>query len=443
VDSQAHFSGPFTAVYLVAIEDIVQSPIVGSQVIELVKAITAGASDHEITLVSVYPLLNLIRFRSSVKALRRELAEHGVTLRVFPLLYLTRYFYVPIWLLPLFLLQALLVSLWVSIFLKPGIVHCRSYPAAVIGALTRRFTKTKFVFDTRNLYPEEGATLIRSWQAKVLGKASYTLWKEIEARLMRHADATVVVSEPTVDVLVSQYPSAEKRLHVIPQLAPVSSTVSLQTWRRQSRRKLGLAESDVLVAYMGTWFEPEPTIQLFRLLQQTAPDIPWHFMLLVSKQAQLPAGQHQELEAYVLAKLEHGPTCTALSLPHEEVAIYLAGADLAAHPFSIPKEAEKDPLYLRRLGTWQSIKYTEYLAAGLPIIVSQWVGAVAQSVLKRDLGVVYDLCSTDKLASWIAHWHQNQEAYRRRAWEYADSNFRIEIVAQRYLDLYQTLAEQG
>ncbi len=86
-----------------------------------------------------------------------------------------------------------------------------------------------------------------------------------------------------------------------------------------------------------------------------------------------------------------------------------------------------------------SVKFAEYLAAGLPVIISRWHGAAADIVETQDLGVVYDRVSPEAVAHWLAAWQADRAAYRSRAWQYARDHFDTEALAARYLALYRQL----
>ena len=146
-------------VYLTAIEDVARSPLIRSQVLAMLKAVAEQHPGRPFVLVALYPIVNVLRFRRQLAAVRTELAEAGIAVHVFPIVFLTRHFYVPWLLLPLYLAQALIWSLWIAFWLQPAIIHCRSYPAAIVGRIVKRLASCRLVFDTRALYPEEGATL--------------------------------------------------------------------------------------------------------------------------------------------------------------------------------------------------------------------------------------------------------------------------------------------
>ncbi|MCX7670004.1 MAG: glycosyltransferase, partial [Anaerolineae bacterium] len=267
-------------VYLIAIEDVVRSPLIRSQVIGLLKTL-ASRSGMRITLVALYPIANRLRFRRELRSLRRELADAGIALYVFPLLFLTRLFYIPRRWLPLYLMQASLVALWVRFGLRPAVVHCRSYPAALIGRWVKRWSGCRFVFDARALYPEEGASRMESGKTRLLDEASFALWKRLEAQLIAAADAVAAVSSPMAAILADEYPHAADRLLVVPSCTPVPAWADIAAWRPAARQKLGLGDR-LTAVYVGGWVDREALSRLFRALYSALPAALWHFLLLIS-----------------------------------------------------------------------------------------------------------------------------------------------------------------
>lgn len=425
--------------YLISIEDVVQSPLIRSQVFSTLENIAAQSPGFPLIVVSLYPILNWIRFRRELKGLGVELAGKGITLRTIPLVFLTRYFYIPWALFLPYWIQALVAALWISLRLRPAIVHCRSYPAAVVGRLTKWLSGSKLIFDTRALYPEEGAVRRVSGKAVMFDRFSLGMWRRVERSIVQRADAVVFVSHPFEDMFASRYGQSGARFVTIPTTTGIPAWEDLSTWRSQVHQKLDLG-GRMVVGYVGSWFEPAYALDLFQRLVQAMPDRQFHFLLLVSTRAEGDLMAYTaHLRELVQRQLGTCHGCTVLSVPHYQVSWYLAGVDLAAQPAGLPEDMAQSKLYHRMASTVLAVKFVEYLACGLPVFVSKWHGAAAELVQQHDLGVVYDQVSSDDMAAWLVRWSQDRDAFRTRAWGFAKEHFAIDVVAARYSDLYHHL----
>ncbi|MGC8780042.1 MAG: glycosyltransferase [Anaerolineae bacterium] len=415
-------------VYLIAIEDVVRSPLIRGQVIALLRAM-AGRPDMRITLVALYPVANWLRFRRAARLLRRELKDAGIALHILPILFLTRLFYIPRRWLPLYLIQAWIAAVWIHFVLRPAVIHCRSYPAALVGRWVKRWSGCPLVFDARALYPEEGVSRIESGKTRLLGEGDFAVWKRLEARLIAVADAVATVSPPMAEILAGQYPDVAGRLLVAPACTPVPALAELAAWQSAARQKLGLGDRPTAV-YVGGWVDQDALSGLFRALRDALPAAPWHFLLFIS------VPNPQEVAAHLQRDLGPDVACTARAVAPAEVIPLLAGADLAVLPVWRPVRSLADARYALVARTILSVKFTEYLAAGLPVIVSRWAGAAADIVRAHDLGIVYDEASAEELAAWLARWQAARDEFRVRAWTYAREHFALEAVAAQYEELY-------
>ncbi len=426
-----------TAVYLIAVEDVVQSPLIRSQVFDVLRAMRAQGASWRQEVVALYPIVNWLRYGRRLRARRDELAQAGIALHVLPIFFLTRHFYMSRSWLALYRLQARLAAAWIARRWRPALVHCRSYPAMLVGDDVKRLVGSRLIFDTRALYPEEGAVRLDSGKSILLDDLSFATWKQIEAGLIRRADAIACVSQPMADILAEQYPEARDRLLVAPTCTPVPTPDALAAWRSQTRADLALADQ-LVVAYAGSWFDPASTLALFRQVQAAAGAAPCHFLLLVSSRS----GEADAMQSRVAAAVREAlpqSGCTVLAARPADVVRYLAGADLAVLPIGVSEQARRTARFHLLARTILSVKFTEYLAAGLPVLVNRWAGAAADIVRQHDLGIVSDEASPDEMAAWLARWQAQRADFSARAWRFAREHFALDVLAAQYRELYHRL----
>ena len=118
---------------------------------------------------------------------------------------------------------------------------------------------------------------------------------------------------------------------------------------------------------------------------------------------------------------------------------YLAGADLAVLPIGVSEQARRTARFHLLARTILSVKFTEYLAAGLPVLVNRWAGAAADIVRQHDLGIVSDEASPDEMAAWLARWQAQRADFSARAWRFAREHFALDVLAAQYRELYHRL----
>lgn len=196
----------------------------------------------------------------------------------------------------------------------------------------------------------------------------YRVRKLIEARHARRFANRIVVSEPMGRFVADAYGEAAGEQLVLPCLVDLERFPAVD--RGALRRKLGLGERPV-VAYVGTaapWQCAAETVALFeRLLAREPAALLWVFT---------PDG------ARFTALLSHLPASAwrVEFRPHRELAGLLAAADAGC--------------LLRRRSVVNRVasplKFAEYLACGLPVLIGPEVGQYSGLVQDRGLGVVVD-----------------------------------------------------
>ena len=131
------------------------------------------------------------------------------------------------------------------------VVHARAHVAAAMGAIAKRLTGCRLIFDIRGFNPEEYVDA-GVWPENGL---NYRLAKRVERRLLSTADGFVVLTEKARDILFpgcSDSDSKGRPVEVIPccvDLARFEAAAALP--REQIRRELGVAGRRVLV-YVGS-----------------------------------------------------------------------------------------------------------------------------------------------------------------------------------------------
>lgn len=261
----------------------------------------------------------------------------------------------------------------------PLVFHCRGERAAAWAVSLGQHLRTSgIVLDVRGAWPEE-MLFARGYENRDLAdEATRHSYDDAYARLkaaLASAGAVLTVSPGLVNWLRTNGVASDDITYV--PCCVRRSTYS-QGIRESMRRELGVADKLVL-AYAGTiapyQHVEDGLLSFFRLAQRCDPGV--HFLCLTSDVSQMRKHLYE-------AQIDNDRVIVRC-VPQGDVAAYLAAADAG--------------LILRapsRLNTFsQPTKLAEYLAAGLPVVVSRGTGTVAELIERERAGIAIDWFSAN------------------------------------------------
>ena len=243
-----------------------------------------------------------------------------------------------------------------------SIVHAEALYCARIGLLLKeRSAGLRLVFDCHGTSPEEE----RMSGAHPSRISAIEYW---EGRIAAGSDLLVFVSEAMSRYYRLRYPIEDVPTVVVP--------CCITDERFPSTRKPSLPDlpsNRPILVYLGSlaaWQCGEEMIRLFSQLHRREPRL--FFLLLV------PAGDHAKARQLLA---HHGLPETAVrltELPHDQVAAALKQAHVG--------------VLLRRTHPVNQVssptKFGEYLAAGLPVLMTDGIGDFSQLAQEKGVGVV-------------------------------------------------------
>jgi glycosyltransferase involved in cell wall biosynthesis len=427
--------GKIRMLYLTWGEVIVRNGIFRNQVVEQLRLTSQSSDSLELHLLSGMPLVNMkllkdpSAFWRDVSAFYKKLDAEGIRFSVRMIPAVSAWFYSKRWQFPLYR--------WFNMgYLKRyvrrygiDILHCRSYQATYFALLVRKKYRLsyKVIFDTRGLFPEEG--LIK--HAYRAGDGNFVHCKQVEQYCFSHADAIVNVSET-----FSEY---VRTITDNPNIHTIYTSTNLELFHhdkelgRATRAELGVREGEKVLTYLGDvrtsgWHQVANLVRLFKAF---AAVYPVSRLLIITEQ------DHEGLVTN-MAKYGLGAEHLLIRAGKGQARInaLLNASDFGCLPFrNVENEVE------RLLGyTMIASKTGEYLAAGLPVISNQAVGAASALIRQERIGVTYAE-EGDVLHFDHTLWQEKgfSDEVRERAVQVAHTLFNAKENAERYVDIYREL----
>ncbi len=395
---------------LTALEKV-HSGVLPGQLVGPLKNVKRLAPENRITLVSLTPLHHHLRYRARSMRLKKELRESGIRWLAWPLLFYSRDIYLRIGLLPFLLVQAVPALAAASLFSRAQVIHARSYPAALIACLAGALMRLRIVFDMRGLYIDE-AVLTGRFSP---GSCDVRIWRRIERALFRHSRAVVGVSSG----FRSEWPEnlGPDRGFVIPCSAEARPGAVDDGERKRMRGELGAGDRPLFVysGSVGLWTSMELLFSVFGRIRSRIREA---FLLILTQSSDA-------------LRYSPGAACSdsvrIRRLFPEQTKEWLSIGDaalLVREPHRVHEAAFP-------------VKFGEYLAAGLPVLVTRSVSAVAALVEEHRCGRVIEGTDDPALADKARDILRNRERYRRNGRNLLEKELAVSVAARRWLDVYR------
>ncbi len=252
-----------------------------------------------------------------------------------------------------------IVTFWVAVRGRARVLHARSDVAMAVAWSVAGCLGLRTVYDMRGFWADE--------------RLDGGLWREglrdrairaLEGRWIRDADAVVVLTQAAADRIAHQCPRGP--VHVIP------TCVDLQRFVPAQSRVPGVPKS-WMVAYsgsLGTWQSVEELGDLFRAVCRRSPGS--RLVVLT------PAPPEQWYPQLVARGVDGNCIVAEVNPSPETIAARIADATVGVALYHRPRSA----------AGCCPIKVGEYLACGLPVVVSAGIGDCNSWIPERRVGVI-------------------------------------------------------
>jgi glycosyltransferase involved in cell wall biosynthesis len=150
------------------------------------------------------------------------------------------------------------------------LVHCRSFPPAMIGYRLKRELGVKYIFDFRDFYADGGLE-----KAHGPAKLAYRYFKHLEGPIIQEADKVVCLTQRAREVLSDWYlkdvANPKSRFQVIPccaDFAHFDAARVTEEQRQHARQKATLDEGSFVLLYLGSLGPDYLLIEMVALFRQ-------------------------------------------------------------------------------------------------------------------------------------------------------------------------------
>ena len=309
------------------------------------------------------------------------------------------------------------------------IVHCRSYRPAVIGSLLKTLAGTGFVFDMRGFLIDEQILLGR-WQARGL---KYSTARQLERHMLLNADM-IVTTSPQFQQRVQSF-SYLANTRQKEYIVSVPNCVDTRRFQRDEqtraayRGKMGW-DGRLVVAFAG---EARVSVEFgnilasFAILKEIEPRA---FLAL------LAFGNLNVLRERLAAQGVAAEDYCLISVPPEEMPAYLAASDVGI-------------VFLNQTSFTQAvaspIKFGEYLACGLPVVINPGIGDTERILHQYRVGWVVDPANPAALrlvAGQIVDQVERDAQLSARCRQAAEQELSLEEALRGYLRIYQAVLKR-
>ena len=299
---------------------------------------------------------------------------------------------------------------------KIDILHCRSLFPALISLIIKLFFNPdlKWVYDNRGVFVEE--EIEKGHWARASFKV--TLIRNLEKKILIKCDNIVVVSKAFQKHLISCY--ARSILNIENKIIVISNKTKLLNNTFKGKINHFKNHQKIIAVYSGSmavWQNVDELFKIFQTIEEKFPQIQCKIISYDFDSFILSAKSKSFLKDHI----------NIVRVSPEEVQNQLLECNFG--------------ILLRKKNLINEvsspIKFAEYLAAGLPVLVSDGVGDTEEIINKYKVGVVTHENYENSLISMLKLL-EDKNIYER-CLELAQTEFNIKDAIGKYKNLYDNL----
>ncbi len=317
----------------------------------------------------------------------------------------------------------LIYTTYIVIKKKIAVVHARSYVPAVIAYFLNRWLKVKFIFDMRGMMIDEYA------EGGIFKKEGmiYKFGKIHEKILLKSADRIIVLTEKIKEV-ISNFDYLQDKVNVKIDVIPCCVDLQKFKYDRQKsniHQRLNLKDKFIFVytGSVGTWYFLDGMLDLFMVTKRMHPEA--HFLFLNHRQKDVIASS-------ILNKKLDLDDFSLMDVAYDNVPDYISESDVGVIFY---KQT------FSRLACCP-IKFAEYLACGIPVILTSGIGDIEEIVASNHIGAVIKNFTEENYKNainQILELKKDGLMLRKRCRTVAERLFSLEDGIKKYGNIYKNL----
>ncbi|MCF7728060.1 glycosyltransferase [Sulfitobacter sp. M22] len=294
------------------------------------------------------------------------------------------------------------------------LIHARSYIPAAVALLVSRMTGVPFIFDMRALWPEELISAGRLRQGSLIHRAIV----RTERACLAKSAGVISLTHAAVAHLKSVYPVELKKQ----RLAVIPTCADLERFTPAAERRLGPAVYGCIGTVLSGWFRTDWLASWIRVAASRDPET--RFEIITRDDA-------SRVRAALDPANELAERLSISPQPSEDMPDAVRRQDLSVMFFTSG---------LSKLGSAPT-RLAEVLGCGLPVVVNEGVGDVADVVRKYNVGVIVEGASASHMeAAFDALQTLMQDSdLPRRCRATAEAVFSLETGTEAYREIYASI----
>jgi len=300
---------------------------------------------------------------------------------------------------------------------KIEVIHARGFIPALIAFIPAKIFKVKLFFDTRGLLADKyvcGGLLNRN-------SLVYKVMRHCEDFLLKNSEIFAVETKSHAEVIRNVQSDLTSRMHIIPCCVDTSK-FDYRLYKSSLRHEFKL----VYLGQVGTWYLLDKMLDFFKIISQEFPQA--HFTFI----------SESDPNAFYFAANRIGINKSKIMVKQadiKDIPNLLAATNIGIF-FMNP---------YKRYNTFP-IKFGEYLASGLPVIVNSGIGDCDEIIRKENVGVIikdFSAAEYQKSIDALRLLLREGEGLKKRCRLAAEKYCSLAKGIESYWSIYKDLTRQG